>query len=352
MKKINILLISFLMFTFAACEKNQDMYKVLPVDEVIPPVFESHADIVIDADNFSSTTTFRWQPADFGTLTATEYYLYAIVGGSEDILVSSSYGDSLVIALSTINTIVLQAGATVGIENYVTFILKASISTAYEKVTSNPIFVKITPFSAAPEAVHIVGDVLGSHAWDNANYEYIMFRDNNLAVNVYTSNFKAGGLKFNKNTNLGSWDYMYGDGGSGILLQNPSAGNINISSAGYYTVTANVNQLTYSIIPYDASSATTYTVVSLIGEFSSWGSDMDLTKTDYDPHIWIVDNVNLPAGELKFRANYDWGINWGAEDQFPYGKGVSGGANIVVPDAGTYFVKFNDLTGHYVFYKK
>jgi hypothetical protein len=60
--------------------------------------------------------------------------------------------------------------------------------------------------------------------------------------------------------------------------------------------------------------------------------------------------VELPEGEVKFRANGGWDVNWGGQS-FPYGQGVSGGDNIVVTE-GTYFIKFNSITGHYVFYKK
>ena len=57
------------------------------------------------------------------------------------------------------------------------------------------------------------------------------------------------------------------------------------------------------------------------------------------------------AGGLKFRANHDWAINWGATlnvSDINYGVGVGNGDNISVP-AGTYNVFFNDITGNFVF---
>jgi hypothetical protein len=181
-----------------------------------------------------------------------------------------------------------------------------------------------------------------------------MFRDNNLADNTYTAKFRAGGFKFISNDNLGTWDDLYGQTSAGVL-GNKTGGDItDITADGYYTVTANIKNLTYTVTPYDASAANTYTAIGLIGDFNGWGGDLELTQTDYDPHIWIADDVDLPVGTFKFRANNDWGTNWGAEE-FPYGKGTSNGPNIAISeeeDAGTYFVKFNDLTGHYVFYKK
>lgn len=62
----------------------------------------------------------------------------------------------------------------------------------------------------------------------------------------------------------------------------------------------------------------------------------------------------MTDGGLKFRANHDWGTNWGASvsiaDTF-YGTGVNNGDNIYVP-AGTYAVYFNDITGEFAFVVK
>ncbi|MDR3226311.1 MAG: SusE domain-containing protein [Prevotellaceae bacterium] len=354
MKKSNILLVLlFSMFTFVACEKDQDMYKVLPIEEVTPPVLAPHANIVVDESNLPTTTTFKWQHADFGVPAAPEYSLYVAIGGGEQKLVSSSYSDSLTVTLSSLNTSLLDAGAVAGVPVDAVFMLKASISTTYGIINSAPVTVNVTAFAAVPQAIHIIGNVLGSYEWNNGNYQYIMFRDNNLAPNVYTSYFRAGGFKFIAEESLNTWNDLYGQVSAGVLGNKTGNDISDITTSGYYTVTANINQLTYSVVSYDASAATVYTSISLIGEFSSWGGDLDLVQTDYDAHIWIVDNAILPVGELKFRANYDWGTNWGwVTDEYPFGKGIGGGGNIVIPENGTYFIKFNDITGHYVFYKK
>src|SRR4029078_2528840 len=52
-------------------------------------------------------------------------------------------------------------------------------------------------------------------------------------------------------------------------------------------------------------------------------------------------------GELKFRANHDWTVNWGSGD-FPAGVGVQDGPNIPVT-AGEYNITFSSFTGAYNF---
>jgi hypothetical protein len=73
--------------------------------------------------------------------------------------------------------------------------------------------------------------------------------------------------------------------------------------------------------------------------------------TSTDGVNWTLEAITLTTfatdGGIKFRANNDWTINWGAES-FPSGTGTQGGANIRCI-AGTYDVTFNSTTGEYNF---
>lgn len=216
---------------------------------------------------------------------------------------------------------------------------------------SNVFKAVVTPYAAAavPEAIHLIGNMFGENSWDNSNTKFVMFRTANDEVNTYTGLFASGSeFKFIPQGYIGSWDFTYG-GSDGTLSS--SGGNItDITAAGYYTVTADIVNLKYTITPYDASDAAEYGDVELIGAFNGWADagTIKLTKAAYDPHIWTADNVTLTAGELKFRADAGWAVSWGGKT-FPYGGGT--GDNLTVED-GTYFVKFNDLTGLYVFFSK
>jgi hypothetical protein len=65
-----------------------------------------------------------------------------------------------------------------------------------------------------------------------------------------------------------------------------------------------------------------------------------------DKSLWKL-RIVLTEGEAKFRAENDWGVNWGNGD-FPSGTALPDGANIPVP-AGEYVVTFNSTTGDYNF---
>lgn len=126
-------------------------------------------------------------------------------------------------------------------------------------------------------------------------------------------------------------------------------GGVNIPvSAGTYVVRFNDATGEYQFMP--VANAQPYTTVGIIGDATpgGWSNDTDLIKNPANPFLWSATFI-LTAGEAKFRAENDWGVNWGAAN-FPNGVGTQGGANIPVT-AGTYVVTFNSGTGEYTFTK-
>jgi glycosidase len=94
----------------------------------------------------------------------------------------------------------------------------------------------------------------------------------------------------------------------------------------------------------------TYQTVGVIGDATARGWDastpMALANTG-DAHQWVV-TLKLKQGNVKFRANDTWDVNWGSKT-FPSGSGVQNGAEIPIPSTGYYTVHFNDVTGSYFF---
>lgn len=205
--------------------------------------------------------------------------------------------------------------------------------------------------------LYMVGDA-SEFAWDNANPTY-MYRDQtNRSAYTYTGYFKTGEFKFI--SVIGSWDTQYGSNGSGGLMlkakaSDPDPITSKITTAGYYTVKVDINAMTLSITPYNATGATNYSLIALIGAFNDWNADLKMTNTTVNPHIWTVTNKFSADTELKFRANGGWDINWGAAGtnvNGKYGIGLQADASNLVVKAGTYKVMFNDLTKAYIFYSK
>lgn len=111
--------------------------------------------------------------------------------------------------------------------------------------------------------------------------------------------------------------------------------------AGDYTVTFNSN-----------SGAYNFAVSSPIGIIGSstpngWDSDTDMYQSDTDPNVFFIE-MDLIAGEAKFRQDDDWAVNWGSAD-FPAGTGELDGVNIPIPADGTYYITMDTSSGAYLF---
>lgn len=128
-----------------------------------------------------------------------------------------------------------------------------------------------------------------------------------------------------------NWDGPnYGDDGSGIL--DPAGDNIN-SSKGFYKINADATALTYTAVAQ---------VWGVIGSASPMGWD-DETPLVYSPENrkWIG-GLHLTAAEIKFRANHDWGYNYGSDAAD--GTLQAGGANIAVDVEADYAVEIDFST--------
>ena len=114
----------------------------------------------------------------------------------------------------------------------------------------------------------------------------------------------------------------------------PDAANITMTEeAGYYKVDVDLGSKSYVLTPI--------TTIGIIGSASpkGWDSDVDMTYVPYNAETkelgyWEIKDVTFTSGEIKFRANDDWAINWGGDTNAL----TQGGDNISV-EAGTYDIK-------------
>ncbi|TVR80412.1 MAG: SusF/SusE family outer membrane protein [Saprospirales bacterium] len=123
----------------------------------------------------------------------------------------------------------------------------------------------------------------------------------------------------------------------------PNGDDIVVDQEGDYLVTFNVATLEYSFLIIED-----FDVVSIIGDATpgGWDDDTDMEKDTEDGSVWRL-RVVLNDGEMKFRANNEWTINWGGPD-FPTGVATQDGVNIPVV-GGEYRITFNSTTGEYHF---
>lgn len=219
--------------------------------------------------------------------------------------------------------------------------------------TSNVSQLTITPYQASPTYdyidLYLIGDATAA-GWDNSAsndnlYPLVKTAGDNTKYS-YTGFFKTGGFKMIQVK--GSWDLQYGlgsaSGNGGTLDTSGGSGNIPIAADGYYKLEISTTNLSYKLTKL-SDPTTTYNNISIIGNGEDWNTDIQLTKSSFDSHVWTK-TLNISSGEIKFRANNAWDVSWGADSEF-FGTATIGGANIPVTDEWNYSVYFNDFTGAY-----
>ncbi len=151
-----------------------------------------------------------------------------------------------------------------------------------------------------------------AHALRSANYD-------GKYVGYY---WLDGEYKFKPNEDNWDGDWEYVDGNK---ITDAGGPNMPGVAAGFYMIKVDLSEMTFETTPF---------TVSIIGSANgAWDTDTDLTYNAEEGCFEVTTTLN--DGEFKFRANHDWGINWGGE---PNGLSQDG-PNIGVA-AGTYLIKF------------
>jgi len=228
--------------------------------------------------------------------------------------------------------------------------------------SQNAQVVYINPFGYQP--MYIIGD---RNSWNTSDTSYRLFKNNNDAsdfTQTYTGKFK-GEFKLISKGCLGT-DDMYCKVSDTQMAVSKDGDPFSVPSEGYYTLTINVKDMTYTITPYTNQNPKTFTAVSFMGQWCDWvtTSESALMKaTEYDPHIWsgTFDLTTVDYG-VKFCGNKGWGDKWQPEstktEEIPFGISLYNSKESSDPNfslgtnTGTYFVSLNDITGHYIIEKQ
>jgi len=314
----------------ASCEKQGDFSPSPVLKFNAKPVITAPTDasvwVLTEADE-NNPFEVTWTAADFNFQAATTYSVELDRAGNDfanAVVLGTSTGLSLASTVSKLNTALyttlsLPGEAVANVEMR----LVARVSPEVSAVYSDPISLQITPYTIV--IVYPQLQVPGSYqGWDPSNNSTVIFSaksDNRYEGYLYFPNDNTE----HKYTVGPSWDTNYGDNGADGTLD-ANGDNILVPLAGFYRLNVNLNDFTHTRLRTDWG---------LIGSATgSWDADQDMT---YDPvaNKWTI-TLNLVAGEIKFRANDDWGVNFGDDD---LNKSLEySGANIPIADPGNYTI--------------
>lgn len=246
--------------------------------------------------------------------------------------------------LSLLNNYELDL-ATVDVE----FRIVTSLSEVSKQLYSNVITTEITPYSGDIEypEVFVVGDYSGwDNHWDQAQSLFSFKFDSQYEGVIGFDGKAQNGFKITGATNWDNGNYGLSDGttpeneaGEITLINDGGSKDIKCYSNNYY-------HFSYDKETLNLKKNFSFGVISIVGnagdEVYEWadqskgGKEVDM-QFDPEKQRFYAD-VKLADGEIKFRADHDWALNWGLNDEGLFTQG--GGSNITV-NAGTYRIYLN-----------
>lgn len=281
-----------------------------------------------EAEADSTIPAFSWTAADFGFDAGISYALQLDKAGNnfaEPITLGTVNGLTLGdITQRELNNILLSKELPEDVASDIELRVVAKVSNDVSTLVSNVVTISATPYASTVVIPQL--QVPGSYqGWDPANNSTIIFSpksDNKYEGYLYIS---PDDQKYKFTQGL-SWDVNWGDNGNDGTLE-PGGADIPAGLAGVYKLNVDLNALTHTQLRTDWG---------LIGSATpnGWDSDQDMTYDAGTGKISIT--LDLVAGEVKFRANDDWGLNYGDDDANKTLE--AGGANIAIPESGNYTI--------------
>ena len=337
MKKISFIILVFGLFGLLSCEKDETK-AVLSSSPGSPTLsVPGGADVVLLEANKDVLLKYTWAAANYGVQVIPTYTLQMDKQGNNfaDPTSLGAVNGALGYAVTTgdLNAKLLpllfdpKVPEALPMEFRVMTLIKDNNGTNIDSI--KPVYSASVKQSITPFYVPIVYPLLNVPG----NYQGWNPADSVTTIASVKSNDKYEGYMWFPASTMfkyakGSWDVNWGDNGGDGTLE-PGGADIACPDEGYYKLNVDLVGLTHTFVKTD------WGVIGS-GTPGGWDNDTDMTY-DAVNKIWTV-TITLTAGEIKFRANNAWDINYG--DDGGNGTLEPGGANIVC-GAGNYTITLN-----------
>ncbi|UJH66243.1 SusE domain-containing protein [Allomuricauda sp. SCSIO 65647] len=338
-------------------------YSVSAYTETPPEISgpETGTEVVLsDLDPTATALTIEFNDPDFGDggVVSVDYTLeFALPDTNFETVFLSATTNELSLALSheEINTIALDLGLTPEEASNAVVRVKAVLETESGMIErySDPITLSITPYdiTLAP-ILYVVGAGATDAGWGWDTPVELRLIGAIYSGNINLQNNNGADNNFRFFTEEGNWDSgqnypYYADRGYTIdnNLVNANDGDSNfafIGTTGMYSIAIDTQNRTITL--GEPQTAGALSPLGVVGSgYNNWGAFPDAPFYTTNTDGVVVSYVTLVDGEIKFRENNDWTVNYG--DDGADGTLELNGANIVVT-AGEYriIVNLNNLT--------
>jgi hypothetical protein len=316
-----------MVLVLASCTKDIPMVKVDPASGKASVLSSAQATVVLDENKAGDVANeFSWTAPQYNVDLASKYTLQFAKAGTDFASPVSENAGSILSKTYThksLNAMALSLGLPAQTAGDIEVRVVSKANDSLTVLTSNVVKLTVTPYPT-DQFLYCPG---GYQGWDPASAQLVRSANKDKKYEGYIW-FPAGQLQF-KMTDAPNWSNgIFGDKSGGTSGQIGSPGdNFTVPAEGYYKINANFVANTWTA---------TQTAWGLIGSATpdGWNSDQNLTY-DGTSKTWTI-TLNLTAGEIKFRANDAWDINFG--DDGANGTLEYGGANIAIASAGNYTI--------------
>lgn len=342
MKRITFhpLLAAVLGLLFVSCERDITEPVVSP-NPVKPILADLSFTGQFNVNYADSLITFSWTAADFGFAASITYTVQASPTSSFSTNVATLLTTQNLrgaVKVSDINNIILSWNKRVGDTVTVYYRVAASVSPtifvysetksrsfiAYESLINYPMV--YVPGSYQGWSPGAENGRLFSYGFNSQYAGIIRLVDGTNP----TVEFKITPAP-NWNNDWGGSLTRSGNNYSGTLV--PRGSNFQVN-AGTYSFAVDVSALTIALTKTDD-----WGIIGSAVPPYDWSRDVDMFYNG-QRKMWEI-TMNFNAGEFKFRANNDWALNYG--DNGGDGTLEPGGANIALPSAGNYTIRFDPV---------
>lgn len=365
----NIVIATVLLFTATACEKEDFLIFTATTNGTIS--FENELQTVYKLSNATATNIAErlvWNSPDFDAPT-TATYLVELSTDSNFSSIDLDSGDTSNTHFGISVSDLIEIATILGLdedpsttndagEPNTTGVVYARVKAfaggtsggANQVVLTSPtVALNIEMLEAAASCEEVVlstwglvGDAVNGWGGDNRGFAAgndVPFLSNGTeGVYIAALYMSDGEFKIRQDNDWGVNLGPDSDGSLETLVSNGA--NIPISAGNYY-VEFNENEMSLTVTPADP-------VWGIVGDatLNGWGDgpDVKMVPDPCNDGVYLVYGVTLADGEMKFRADDDWGVNLG--DDGADGTTDSGGANIAV-SAGTYNITLDTVNNTY-----
>lgn len=344
MRKITLIAIFISVVGFLLISCNRDITEpVISSNPTKPTLAALSFTGQFNVNYADSLIKFSWTAADFGFPASITY----IVQLSPTSDFSSNVANLITTQKLTgttkvgdVNTLILSWNYSIGSNVTVYYRVAASVSSNVATVYSDSKSATFVPYDAVINypMIYVPGSYQGwSPGAENGrlfSYGFNSRYEGIVRLNDGTNTTTEFKITLNPNwngPNYGGVLTQSGNNYSGIL--DPNGGNYVVNAA-VYSFIVDVNALTISLTKTDD-----WGIIGSAVPPYDWSKDVDMFYNG-QRKMWEI-TADFNAGEFKFRANDDWSLNYG--DNGADGTLEAGGANIALPTAGNYTIRFDPV---------